>query len=256
MPSGCRPPPLKLSAQRGDGKHHLPAAGPLGSKTSRGPFSVSPGVGAGSTISCAGRWHPGCRRCLLKGCEHWFLPCQPQARYCSPACQGAARHWRGWMARQRYRATQNGRQHRRDQARRARQRCRQRSSLPERDHPAAHGEPAPPAVEAEPPLTTDPSADVPTPTVGQRPAEIPENISGRPCHRPGCYVRFLPSARSPDQKFCSAPCRQALRRVRQREARLRLRRRHGGRPRRRPHRGPPSAVSLMSSRIENAGLPL
>jgi predicted nucleic acid-binding Zn ribbon protein len=197
------------------------------------------------------RWHPGCRRCLLKGCERWFLPRQPQARYCSPACQDAARRWRGWMARQHYRATPNGRQHRRDQARRARQRHRQRSSLPERDHPTAHGDPAPPAIETEPPLTTDAPADVPTPTVGQRPGEIPEKIPGLPCHRPGCYVLFLPSARSPDQKFCSAPCRQALRRVRQREARLRLRRRHGGRPRRRPHRGPPSADSLMSSRIEH-----
>ena len=66
------------------------------------------------------RWHPCCRRCLLKGCERWFLPRQPQTRYCSPACQDAARRWRCWMARQRYRATPNGQQHRRDQARRYR----------------------------------------------------------------------------------------------------------------------------------------
>ena len=197
------------------------------------------------------RWHPCCRRCLLKGCERWFLPRQPQTRYCSPACQDAARRWRCWMARQRYRATPNGQQHRRDQARRARQR--QRSSRPDPDHPTPHGEPTPPAVEAEPPLFTEPPADVPTPTVGQRPAEIPQKIPGRPCHRPGCYVLFLPTPRSPDQKFCSAPCRQALRRVRQREARLRLRRRRGGRPHRRPDCGPPSADSLMSSRIEDAG---
>ena len=82
------------------------------------------------------RWHPGCRRCLLKGCERWFLPRRPQARYCSPACQDAARRWRGWMARQRYRATPNGKQRRRDQARRARQRRRPALvSLPSRTTP-------------------------------------------------------------------------------------------------------------------------
>ena len=88
--------------------------------------------------------------------------------------------------------------------------------------------------------------------VGQRPAEIPENSCGLPCHRPGCYVLFRPSPRSPDQHFCSSSCRQALRRVRQREARLRRRRRQGAglsvviiadRPRRTP---------FMSSRIEDA----
>jgi hypothetical protein len=39
------------------------------------------------------------------------------------------------------------------------------------------------------------------------------------CHRPGCYERFARTARSPRQKFCSAACRQALRRVLVREAR-------------------------------------
>jgi hypothetical protein len=200
------------------------------------------------------RWHPGCRRCLLKGCERWFLPRRPQARYCSPACQDAARRWRRWLACQRYRATSNGQQRRRDQARRHRGRVHQRSSPPEPDPPTPHLEPAPPAVEAEPPPMTDPPNVGTAPGVGQRPAEILQESFGLPCHRPGCYVLFLPSSRSPDRKFCSGLCRQALRRVRQREARLRLRRRRGGRPQCRPHRGPPQANSVTSSRIEDAVL--
>jgi hypothetical protein len=198
------------------------------------------------------RWHPGCRRCLLKGCERWFLPRRPQARYCSPACQAAARRWRRWLAARRYRATGHGRRRRRDQARRYRGRVRQRSSLPGPDHPTSPVEPTPSAVGAQLP-TTDPPRVIPDHGVGQRPGEIPERIEGRPCHRPGCYVLFLPAPRSPDRRFCSGSCRRALRRVRQREARLRHRRRHGGRPRRRPHRGPPRPDTLMSSRIERAG---
>jgi len=38
------------------------------------------------------------------------------------------------------------------------------------------------------------------------------------CFRPGCYVRFCVTDCSPQQSFCSSACRNALRRVRQREA--------------------------------------
>ena len=72
---------------------------------------------------------------------------------------------------------------------------------------------------------------------GQRPAEFAEQNVGQPCQRPGCYDGFAPSPRSPHQRFCSCSCRQALRRVRQREATRRQRRRHGVRPR--PCRGRP-----------------
>ena len=30
------------------------------------------------------RWHPGCRRCLLKGCERWFVPRPPRPEPGSP----------------------------------------------------------------------------------------------------------------------------------------------------------------------------
>lgn len=160
------------------------------------------------------RHHPCCRRCLLKGCERWFMPSRPQARYCSPGCQQAARRWRRWQASQRYRASDNGKQRRRDQSRRYRVRVRQR--------------PAPEPV-------TPPPCD----GEGQRPATFLEQNIGQPCQRPGCYTGFEPSARSPQQRFCCSSCRQALRRVRQRDVQRRQRRRHGARPRRVRVRPPP-----------------
>jgi len=64
---------------------------------------------------------PRRRRCLLKGCEEWFQPACPQARYCRAECQRAAARWRQWKARRRYRSTEGGRECRRAQSRRRRQ---------------------------------------------------------------------------------------------------------------------------------------
>ena len=296
------------------------------------------------------RWHPGCHRCLLKGCEVWFLPRRPQARYCSPACQEAARSWRCWHSCQRFKATDHGKKLRRDQARRYRIRLRQQSSLTQTPPPDDDIELTSPVIEPltspviepltspviepltspviepltspviepltspviepltspviepltspviepltspviepltspviepltspviepltspviEPltspviePLTSPGSEPLPIVTTtgeGQRPARISEDSCGLPCHRPGCYVLFLLSARSPDQKFCSDSCRQALRRVRQRELRLRQRRRRGVLPRYVHHHGPPQHPHLTSSCIENVTL--
>jgi hypothetical protein len=206
------------------------------------PRSLSPGQ-----LPRACRGHPCCRQCLLKGCERWFLPRHPLSRYCSPDCRKAARRWRVWLACQRYRATPNGRQHRRAQAQRYRARVRQRCPAPEPELAPAQIEAAPPVAE----LLVQPTLDPPTPShadsVGQRPAEISQNFSGLPCHRPGCYVLFLPAVRSLDQRFCCRLCRQALRRVRQREARLRVRRGLGIRPLSLPERRPPPPAAFMSS---------
>jgi hypothetical protein len=179
------------------------------------------------------RGHPCSRQCLLKGCERWFLPHHFQERYCSPACRMAARRWRRWYACQRYRATDHGKQRRRQQAQRRRDRQRLRSTLPQPPPPTPQSEPAAPPLDAgAPPLTDPPTTTVNPLCVGQRPAEIPENSLVRPCDRPGCYVLFPLTPRSPQQQFCSCSCRQALRRVRQREARFRKRRHRGGRARR------------------------
>jgi hypothetical protein len=209
---------------------------------SQSPLALVPGQLSGSR-----RWHPGCCRCLLKGCGRWFLPHRAQARYCGPVCQQAARRWRRWMAGRRYRATDHGQQHRRDQARRYRSRVRLRSSLPQPTPPTSPVEPSPPALQTEPAQTTDPPRCISVPGMGQRLAEMPGNSCGLPCHRPGCYVLFHPAVRSLDQKFCSGLCRRALRRVRQREARLRHRRRRGARPLRSHHHGSPQPNRFMSS---------
>jgi predicted nucleic acid-binding Zn ribbon protein len=197
------------------------------------PRALAPGQPAGFR-----RWHPCCRRCLLKDCERWFLPPWPQARYCSPACREAANRWRSWHAGQTYRASAQGKERRREQARRHRERQQQRSALAE-PAPTVPIEPALPVVETQ--ATSDSIPIIPTgpQSVGQRPAEILPKSCALPCSRPGCYVLFLSSPRSPDQHFCSGSCRQALRRVRQREARLRRRRQRGTLGRYLRHRGPP-----------------
>ena len=150
------------------------------------------------------------RRCLLKGCQQCFLPSRPQSRYCSPACQLAARRWRRWRAQQTYRATDNGRQHRQQQARRYRQR-------------------------QPPPVPPAPAA----PAEGKRLPDKISAFSGHPCARPGCYVLFPPGPALQPRRFCCSSCRKALRCVLDREARRRQRRRRGlGQPGRSPRLRP------------------
>jgi hypothetical protein len=170
------------------------------------------------------------RRCLLKGCEHWFRPARPQCRYCSSACQLAARRWRRWRAQQRYRATAHGRAQRQQQAQRYRQRRRTRPPPTASSRPLycqSHG-----AGRTRPP----PSASA---SEGKRWPEKSDEVPQRPCERPGCYVLWPTGSPWNPRRFCCALCRRALRRVLDREARWRCRRRRGlRRPGRRP-RSPP-----------------
>jgi len=164
------------------------------------------------------------RACLLKGCERWFRPSYPQARYCSAACQQAARHWRRWQAGQQYRSTAHGKERRREQSRRYRERVRQRAA----------------AVLAAAPAEA--AAATAAPREGQRPAVPLADFPQRPCRRPGCYEVFPVCPRSPGQCFCSHLCRLALRRVLDREAHWRRRHRRAC-PRRRPASRPPPPSS-------------
>lgn len=134
---------------------------------------------------------PSQRRCLLKGCERTYRPAYPLSRYCGPACRQAARRWSLYRANRRYRATDGGKARRRSQCRRYRRRIRE-SQRPDQS-PCAGGE-------------------------GYHKACCSEDFL---CRRPGCYVWFRRSRRSPLQKFCSSSCRQALRRVLIRERRWR-----------------------------------
>ena len=161
--------------------------------------------------------------------------------------------WRSWHAGQRYRATIHGKERRREQARRHRERARQRSAL---------AEPAPRHLPIEPALPVIEAQTNPSPIEPIRHRRLPERRASAQQKSPknlaaclaigqGATSSSSPRCASQDQQFCSAACRQALRRVRQREARLRHRRRRGTRPLRRPRGGPPQATSFMSSRLEN-----
>ena len=66
------------------------------------------------------------RKCILKDCECWFQPKQPQERYCSDACRKEGERWRRWRASQGWRASERGKECRRCQSRRYRERQRQR----------------------------------------------------------------------------------------------------------------------------------
>ena len=160
----------------------------------------------------------GSRVCLLKGCGKRFQPSCPQARYCRRTCQRAAHRWRRWRSSRRYRASPQGQERRRAQNGRYRQRQREWRRA---------------SVSTASPEGTDPRCE------GQRPDEIRQEFGNCPCDRPGCYALFVLQARSPQQHFCSSACRQALRRVRQRERRLRARRRRGLLRYRGPWRGGP-----------------
>ena len=129
------------------------------------------------------------RICLLKGCERWFCPLRSSERYCSEACCDAAREWSTWQAARRYRASDKGKERRRQQS------CRYRERVRERRYAAQ-----------EQPVACE----------GHQEGATSEKI---PCARPGCYRLFPPHRRSPLRKFCCTLCRDALRRVRQREAR-------------------------------------
>lgn len=130
------------------------------------------------------------RLCLLKGCEDPFLPPHPSSRYCGEDCKAEARIWSQRKSSASYRSSKKGKEKRRAQSSRRRERL---------------------AAAATTASATDFS-----PLEGQRYGVGAKVFS---CDRPGCYDLFEVVARSPHQRFCSASCRQALRRVRLREAR-------------------------------------
>ena len=128
------------------------------------------------------------RLCLLKGCGKTFRPTHPLTRYCSVECQEEARRWQCARARKRYRRTNSGRVHRREQHRRYRKRCKERAKS---------------------------ASGYLSPSEGDQNTRTQKNF----CSRPGCYQVVVLNKRSPLQKFCSKPCRCALQRVTQRERR-------------------------------------
>lgn len=151
----------------------------------------TPPLGPSKEYATTCTWQVSCspkRKCLLKGCEKLFPPATCYQRYCSPECARAAQRWAQNRANRRYRATQNGKCRRREQACRYRERARERRKR-EQTSPESGRE-------------------------GYR-RQLPDGFFS--CLRPGCYQAFPVSFRSPDRKFCCASCRNALRRVLRRE---------------------------------------
>ena len=138
-----------------------------------------------------------------KGVKRSFNRRSPQARYCSPECRAAARRWRQRQASRQYRRTVNGQEKRQAQSRRYRCRCAERRRAAQ-------------ARDADVEGSDTACGDEIPPPEGQRPGD---DSGFSCCDRPGCYEPFAPSKRSPCQRFCSSSCRQALRRVIERERR-------------------------------------
>lgn len=156
-----------------------------------GPSSAYPSDNSNQVSGFGGRQ----RSCLLKGCERPFRALCALARYCSQACSAAARRWSQWRANERYRASQQGKSRRSEQSRRWRERQKLK-------YQACHPVETPSSTSSE----------------GYQKGADSEKFC---CSRPGCYEQFIRTMRSPLQKFCSSPCRQALRRVIRRESRWR-----------------------------------
>ena len=138
-----------------------------------------------------GQFHWRTRLCLLKGCARPFRPRRPGSRYCCKECRELARIWSRARAGERYRRSHKGQACRREQSKRYRQRRGKRKQ----EAVAEEG----PTAESE--------------------GDHKEQNQGFLCARPGCYERACPTRRSPLRKFCSCLCRQAVRRVLERERR-------------------------------------
>lgn len=140
------------------------------------------------------------RQCLRKGCECDFVPRRWNQRYCQqPECLRLLRRWQAAKRQQRRRSQpENRRQHAQAE--------RQRRSRRREEAQTRSPKPSPP-VPSEP-TPSDASAS----RAWSRSKKYPDNF----CDRPGCFDPVRPSHRAP-ARYCGDACRQALRRVRDRE---------------------------------------
>jgi len=134
------------------------------------------------------QFHCRTRRCLRKGCEDTFRASHPASRYCSDECRKEVHRWHNKRAQRRYRKTAKCKAKRSEQARNRRQRTKAQKRT---------------------------KFALPTERVGHH----NEPHQGLICARPGCYECVIPTRRSPCQKYCSKPCRVAMRCVLERERR-------------------------------------
>lgn len=144
------------------------------------------------------------RLCLRKGCEQRFKPGRWNQRYCGQS--RCLREVRRWQAAKRQRAFRQSAHNRRRQAEaEARRRKSKRDTAAERSAKNAH--------EVEQKSFREAGA-------WSRSNKISEDF----CDRVGCYESLPTDSRTP-ARYCGGECRQAMRRVRDRERKWLMR--HG-----------------------------
>lgn len=146
----------------------------------------------GGSARIVGRSRP--RVCLRKGCEQSYQPFRWNQRYCQdPVCKREVRRWQAAKRQRNHRQSPKNRQLHAsaESARRQRQ----------RESPKTAGQDKNPCSLA----ATDHRA-------WSRSKNNPPDF----CDRPGCYESRRSSLRAPS-RYCGDDCRQAIRRVRDRE---------------------------------------
>jgi hypothetical protein len=144
------------------------------------------------------------RICLRKDCNRKFQPRRRNQLYCQdPQCQRKLRRWQAARRQRNRRATAEGRGKHAQAERERRQRRRAEDKASPLDKSSPKGAQT---------------------CAWSRTTRIPENF----CDRPGCYHPRRYSPRVP-ARYCSDACRQAMRRVQDRQRKWQRRNRFAGR---------------------------
>ena len=184
------------------------------------------------------------RTCLLKGCGKRFVP-RPQdllrAKYCSPLCREKAARWRASLRRKNWRQSPRGREAKR------RENHRYRKKHP--DYQTHYRERNADRLRATERASkrfrrASSSSDV---HKGVPCCQLP-------CHRPGCYVRFLALASLAGvRRYCGPSCRSVMRTFSALLAQLRYRKTAWGKYRRKcsgsSTRSPPEGFTEQEDRL-------
>ncbi len=160
-----------------------------------------------STLSArTSRFPP--RACHRKGCANVFLPRRWNQRYCrEPACLRELYRWQAAKRQQRRRSHAENRRQHADAERQRRSRRREEARIREVERSLPASSPTAPI-------------DTPRPRAWSRSKRNPGDF----CDRPGCFEPLRRSNRAP-ARYCGDVCRQAVRRVRDRERKWK--KRHG-----------------------------
>ena len=153
----------------------------------------------------------GWRTCLRKGCGRRYRARQWNQRYCQdPECLRLVRRWQATKRQRQRRAASEGRQRHAQAERARRERGRARSRSPAGED----------SVSVDTALSLG--------AWSRSEASLPRVL----CDRPGCYEPPRDGCRAPSS-YCSDACREAVRRVKDRERKYLARKTKAGRLKRR-----------------------